>query len=332
MAESQIAMGVGGEGNAVFGKETDPRKAGSTLCDDIMRRQSQQDSNFNIAFYGDTPRKQMGPSKDPSGRTGIDTSTLFAESKSDGMRTASVLAGLYVKQLHELSKMEQDANYGSSQENMGLAKQRAKVRDLSIILRQLAMDSDLGTNDVGQQGRNPVPKKLEHAIRQVTNDQDVIGYIFKEVISKNAPLKRKANVMALVTDDNNPLPAFSEAARGHTGQLPGKGSRKGVQSEEQEYGDNKRTFNYKEAAKGRKDGDNRTKLSAFVPFADGDLTQTKKLAATLAMAHFGRDSDSQTTFGTNDSGERLIAPLGKKYLTPFIDRDGALNEVSDSQN
>lgn len=316
-----------------------PQRRVNIICNKILRdtrafRDNCTDSDFAFAKYTQLTRR--------SRKTSDAKMVAQAKESNDGkfaegdnsicFKTAGLLMANIVK-----GKKQSISNAKSSDMDFAETKQTVArktepfQRDLALILRAIASDSNFAHGDMTMIVKTAAPQQMEHLARMVTYNHlaPAHHYLNAEILYKSVkPGADTRKIKDLViTDANAPQIQDTLTTQGKSAKMKIITGMKLATADDADKSESFKTFNYKTAL--AQNGDKRLRLTSGEDYKkESDNTQIRRPLHTNYRTASIEDNETDMRFLNNASKERLTGGLGTKYMNRFIERDSKQNEIA----
>jgi hypothetical protein len=315
-----------------------PQRRANIICKQVLRdsrtyRDECAEAEFEVAKYSQLCRRaqtrtahraistaQMGSD---AKFADADTSKCF---KAAGLLMANIIRG---KRQYLDSVKNSDMDF-SETKNTVARKTEPFARDLALILKSIAVDSEFATGDMTMITKTATPTIMEHLARQIVYNHVAPAhhYLNAEVLYKS--VKPGADTRKIkdqiITDANAPELRDLNTVAGKTAKLKMVSGAKLKTTDDAEKQESFNTVNYKR--KLDPNGDRRIRVTSGEDYKkESDNSQNRRPNHTNYRNPNANDNTTGIEFLDNASKERHTAAMGTKYMNRFIDRDSTAAET-----
>jgi hypothetical protein len=309
------------------------------MVDSIIRdtrafRESTADQCFEVQRYTKSGGKTAMPGQAKPG-DGTDQDGKFAaEDASKTFKALGVLMSNIVSMRNDMQNVDQDIDYGKHTDAQ-MRRHEKFTRDIASILRDYAQESHWGQQDNSVLSKTPAPAIFMPSNGTVLNHSLPANYylvaekMFKSVAAANPSEMRKVVDMQM-RDGKKVSMEDVKSMMAKTAKYKNRGTDGGGKdlSNVEIIDETTTTHNYSSAVAHK--SDRRVENFGAEDFkTESDLTKTGRTRTRFEQLSVDEAQVDESQFNVNDSGERHIAPMGKKSRARrYAQVDGVTNDIN----
>lgn len=314
-----------------------PQRRANIICKQILRnsksfRDETADTDFVVAKYSQLCRRAQTKTKHRS----VVTAKLGSDGQfSDGdaskhFKTCGLLMANIIKGKRQGISIAKNSDMDFAEAKHTVCRKTQPFqRDLGLILRAMAVDSNFAVGDATITMKSAAPMAMKHLARQVVYNHSTPAhhYLNAEVLFKSVkPGADTRKIKDLViTDANAPELRDLNTIGGKTAKMRMISGAKLKTSDDTDKCESTNTVNYR--TKLTPNGDRRIRVTSGEEYKkESDNSQNRRPNHTNYKNPDARDHETGIKFSDNSQKERHTASMGTKYMVGFIDRDARESE------